>query len=125
MLYIYGELLCNFQTCAMVSSCVLTKLAWMQICAMVSLCVIAKLARMHMCGRMSSCVIAKLAWMQIYANLNLWVSAILAQTGSSIGLFVAWPKIDTRYFRKHVQITCRAVYFVDLVQDVAQILVFK
>ena len=37
VLYIYGELLCNFETCAMVSSCVLTKLARMQICAIVNI----------------------------------------------------------------------------------------
>ena len=32
----YSELLCNLQTCAKVSSCLITKLACMQICAMVS-----------------------------------------------------------------------------------------
>ena len=54
VLYIYVELLCNLQTCAMVSSCA-----------------IAKLARMQFGAKLSSCVIAKLAWIPTYANMNL------------------------------------------------------
>ena len=89
VLYIYGELLCSLQRCAMVSSCVITKLAWMQICAKLSTCAMAKFAQMHICGmvssrliaklarmqfgaKLSSCVIAKLAWMPTYANMNLY-----------------------------------------------------
>ena len=70
VLYIHGELLCNFQTCGMVSSCVITKFAWMQICAKLSTCVIAKLACMQICAKLSSCVIAKLARMRICGTVN-------------------------------------------------------
>ena len=70
VLYIYGELLCNSQTCAMVSSCVSTNLACMQICAKLSSCVIATLARMQICAKLSSCVNAALAGMQTYGMVS-------------------------------------------------------
>ena len=101
VLYIYGELLCDLQTCAMVSSCVITKLAWMQICAKLSSCEIATLARMHIYGMVSSCVIAKLARMQLGAKLSSSISAKLAWMQNYAGMNLC-SRLSRRRSTDHV-----------------------